>query len=95
SGDFTAAQWNDMRESLVVVWDDLPSEYVSGVFYRHVDIPEELESAVEALEEGHGRARERVALVNAELAEGKRLVLVGSVSSPVEADIYRGQIPVV
>lgn len=95
SGEFTAAQWNDIHESLVAVWDDMPSEYVSGVFYSHVDIPDELESAVEALEEGHGRARERVALVNAELSEAKRLVLVGTVSSPVEADIYRGQIPVV
>ena len=94
SGDFTAAQWNELRDNLVVVWDDMPSEYVSGVFYSHVDVPDELESAVEALEEGRGRARERVALVNGELAEETRLILVGTVSTPVEADIYRDQFPV-
>jgi len=95
SGDFTAAQWNDLRDSLVAVWDDMPSEYVSAVFYNHVDVPEELASAVDALEEGHGLARERVAQLNAELPEGKRMILVGTVSSPVEADIYRDQFPLV
>jgi hypothetical protein len=95
SGEFTAAQWNDLRDSLVAVWDDMPGEYVSGVFYNHVEIPEELESAVEALEEGHGRARERVAELNTELPEDKRLILVGTVSTPVAADIYRDQIPMV
>ncbi len=96
SGDFTAAQWNEIRDNLAAVWDDMPGEYVSGVFYNHIDdIPEELESAVDALEHGRGRARERVAELNARLPEEKRLVLAGSVSSPVEADIYRGEIPVV
>jgi len=95
SGDFTAAQWDGLRESLVAVWDDMPSEYVAAVFYNHVDVPEELESAIDALEEGRGRARERVALVNAELSQQKCLILVGTVSSPVEADIYRNQVPVV
>lgn len=91
SGEYTAAQWNDMRDRLVVVWDDMPSDYVSGVFYSHVDIPDEFDEAVEALEHGRGRARERVAQLNAEIPEGKRLILVGTVSSPVEADIYRNQ----
>lgn len=95
SGDFTAAQWNDLRESLVAVWDDMPGEYVAAVFYNHVEVPAELESAIDALEEGRGLARERVALVNAELAEEQRLILIGTVSSPVEADIYRDQVPVV
>ncbi len=95
SGEFTAAQWNDMRDRLVVVWDDMPGEYVSGIFYSHVDIPDELDSAVDALEEGHGRARERVAQLNAELTDEKRLILVGTVSSPVAADIYRDQFPLV
>lgn len=94
SGDFTAAQWNEIRDSLVAVWDDMPKEYVSGVFYSHVDIPEELESDVDALEDGHGRARERVAALNAKLPAEKRLILVGRVTSPVAADIYRGQTPV-
>jgi len=93
SGDFTAAQWNDLRDSLVAVWDDMPGEYVSAVFYNHVDLPEEMESAVDALEERHGLARERVAQLNAELPEEKRLILVGTVSSPVAADIYRDQFP--
>lgn len=95
SGNFTAAQWNELRDSLVAVWDDMPGEYVLAVFYNHVDLPEELESAVDALEEGHGLARERVAQFNATLPEEKRLLLVGSVSSPVAADIYRNQFPVV
>jgi len=95
SGDFTAAQWDDLRECLVAVWDDMPSEYVSAVFYNHVAVPLELESAVDALEEGRGLARERVALVNAELSQAQRLILVGSVSTPVEADIYRNQMPLV
>lgn len=95
SGEFTAAQWNDMRDRLVVVWDDMPGDCVSGVFYSHVDIPEELESAVDALEDGHGLARERIGQLNAELPEDKRLILVGTVSSPVEADIYRDQYPLV
>lgn len=93
SGDFTAAEWDDLRDSLVAVWDDMPGEYVSAVFYNHVDMPEELESAVDALEEGHGLARERVAEFNATLPEEKRLILVGSVSLPVEADIYRNRFP--
>lgn len=95
SGDFTAAQWNEMQDSLVVVWDDMPKEYASGVFYSHVDFPDGLESDVDALEDGHGRARERIAELNARLPAEKRLILVGKVSSPVEADIYRGQMPIV
>ena len=95
SGDLTAAQWNNIGDSLAAVWDDMPGECVSGVFYRNADIPEELESEVDALEDGHGRARERVAALNAKLPAEKRLVLVGRVSSPVEADIYHGQTPVV
>lgn len=95
SGDLSAAQWNDIGDSLVAVWDGMPGEYVSGVFYRNVDIPEALESDVDALEDGRGRARERVAALNAKLPAEKRLILVGRVTSPVEADIYRGQTPVV
>ena len=95
SGDLSAAQWNEIRDNLVAVWDDMPPEYVSGVFYSHVDFPDELESDVDALEHGHGRARERIAELNAKLPEEKRLFLVGRVSSPVEADIYRGQMLIV
>lgn len=91
SGEFTAAQWDDMRDRLVVVWDDMPAEYVAGIFYSHVDTPEELELAVEALEDDGGPARARVARLNAEHPKEKRLILVGNVSSPVEADIYRSQ----
>lgn len=40
-------------------------------------------------------ARERVAQFNAKLPETVRLIPVGSVSSPVTADIYRSQLPVV
>lgn len=93
SGEFTAAQWDDMRDNLVAVWDDMPGGYVSAVFYNHVDIPDELEAAVEALEERRGPARERVAGLNAMLPDGKRLALIGTVSSPIEADIYLGQLP--
>ena len=93
SGDFTAVEWDDLRDRLAAVWDEMPGEYVSGIFYNHVEIPEELESAVDELEEGQGLARERVAAFNARLPEEKRLILVGTVSSPVEADIYRNQFP--
>jgi len=92
SGAFTAAQWDDLRDRLVAVWDDMPGEYVSAVFYNHVDVPLELEDAVDVLEEGRSLARERVARLNASLPEDKRLTLVGTVSSPVEADIYRGRL---
>ena len=95
SGDFTAEQWDDMRDELVAVWDNLPGEYAAGVFYNHVDIPDELETVVSELEEGRGLARERVASVNAMLPEAQRLVLVGTVSSPLAADIYRAQMTVV
>ncbi len=91
SGEFTAAQWNEMRDELVAVWDDMSGEYVSGVFYSNVDIPDEFESDVVALEDGRGHVRDRVAALNAKLPEQNRLVLVGKVSSPVEADIYRGE----
>ena len=92
SGDYTAAQWNDLRERLVAVWDDMPGEYVSAVFYNFVDYPDDLQPDVESLERGRGSARERVAQLNERLPGDKRLVLVGRVSSPVEADVYRGQI---
>ena len=95
SGNYTAAQWDELRDNLVAVWDDMPGEYVSAVFYNHVDIPMEMESAVDALEEDKGRARERVAQLNGSIPEEKRLILVGTVSSPVAADIYRDQIPAV
>lgn len=91
SGAFTAAQWNEMRDDLVAVWDDMPGEYVAGVIYGNTDIPDELDDEVDALENGHGRARERIAELNARLPEEDRLILVGRVSSPVEADIYRGK----
>lgn len=95
SGDFSAAQWNEIRDDLVAVWDDMPGEYVSGVFYSHIDeIPDELESTINALEHGHGRARERIAELNVKFPEAERLILVGTVSSPVAADIYRGQMPI-
>lgn len=95
SGDLTAAEWNKVASDLVAVWDDMPPEYVSGVFYSHVDFPDGLEVDVEALEKGRGNARARVAAVNAKLPPEQRLHLVGQVSSPVEADIYCGQTPVV
>ena len=95
SGDFTAAQWDELRDELVAVWDDMPGEHVSAVFYNHVDLPIDLESAVDELEEGDGLARERIARFNATLPEAKRLILVGSVTSPVAADIYRSRIPCV
>jgi hypothetical protein len=91
SGEFTAAQWNDMRDCLVVVWDDMPGEYVSNGFFSHADVPEDMESAVDALEDGRGLARERIAQLNAQLPEERRLILVGTVSSPVQADVYRGR----
>jgi hypothetical protein len=93
SGNLTAAQWDDLRDNLVVVWDDMPGEYVPSVFYNHVDVPEELEPVIDALEERHDFVRARVAQLNSTLPEDKRLVLVGTVSSPVQADIYRNQIP--
>ena len=95
SGNFTAAQWDDLRDCLVAVWDDMPGEHVSAVFYNHVDVPQSLEDAVDALEERQGSARERVAKLNNEIPEDQRLVLVGTVSSPVAADIYRHQMPLV
>ena len=95
SGKYTAAEWDDLRDSLVVVWDDMPGAYVSSVFYDFVDIPEELEDAVDELEEGTGSARERVAQFNSGLPEEQRLIREGAVTSPVEADIYRGKPPVV
>lgn len=93
SGDFTAAQWNELRENLVAVWDDMPRDYVASVFWDHLELSEEFDSALDALHEGHGPARERVAALNALLPEGQQLILVGTVSSPVEADIYRDRLP--
>ncbi len=93
SGDFTAAQWNELRDSLVAVWDDMPRDYVASVFWDNVDLSEEFDAAVDELNEGHGPARKRVAEFNARLPEGQQLILVGSVSSPVEADIYRNRLP--
>ena len=93
SGEFTAAQWNELHDRLVAVWDDMPRDYVATVFWDHVALTEELEIAVDELQEGHGPARERVAAFNAGLPEEQRLILVGTVSSPVEADIYRDQLP--
>lgn len=95
SGDYTAEQWDDMRDELVAVWDNLPGEYAAGIFYNHVEIPDELETLVSELEESRGAARERVASVNGMLPESQRLVLVGTVSSPIAADIYRGRVVVV
>ena len=95
SGKFSAAEWDEMRDSLVAVWDRMPGEYVAGIIYRCVDLPAALESEVDALEASVNSARERIAQFNAKLPEEKRLVLVGSVSTPVEADIYRGQVSVV
>lgn len=92
SGEFTAAEWNDLRDSLVAVWDDMPRDYVATVFYDHVDMSGEFDATVDALCEGRGPARERVAELNALLPEEQRLILVGTVSSPVEADIYRDQL---
>lgn len=93
SGDFTAAQWNDLHDHLVAVWDEMPRDYIASVFWDHVELAEEFFAAVDALDEGRGPARERVAELNAGLPEGQRLILVGTVSSPVEADIYRDQLP--
>jgi len=95
SGNFSVTQWDEIRDNLVAVWDEMPGEYAAAVLYNHVDIPQELESAVDALEERHGHARERIAQLNSNLPEDKQLILVGSVSSPVKADIYRYQNPCV
>ena len=95
SGEFSALQWDEIRNELVAVWDDMPGENAAGVFYQNAEIPDELEVDVEALEDGRGRARERIAALNARLPEDQRLALVGRVSTPVEADIYRGRTPVV
>ncbi len=95
SGNFTAEQWDDMRDELVAVWDDMPGEYVAGIFYNHIEIPDELDTAVSELEAVCGHARERVTSVNEMMPEARRLVLIGTVSSPLEADIYRGRVPMV
>ncbi len=91
SGAYTAAEWEELRDSLVTVWDDMPGYGVSGVFYEFVDLPDELADEVDDLEDSRGPARERVARFNARLPRDRQLELVGSVSSPVAADIYRGR----
>ncbi len=93
TGNYTAAQWDDLRDRLVAVWDDMPNEWVSGVIYEYVDeIPLDLEDDVDGLEESSGSARQRIAAFNARLPEKCRLVPVGTVSTPVVADIYKSQI---
>ena len=95
TGKYTAAEWDDLRDRLVVVWDDMPGAYVSSMFYEFVDLPQELEDAVDELEDETGSARERVAKLNAKLPEELRLTPEGAVASPVAADIYRGRVPIV
>ncbi len=91
-GNFSAAEWEGLRDRLVAVWDDMPDDYVSSVIYDHVELPEELEDSVDRLDRERGPVRERIARFNATLPEHLRLVRVGSVSSPVAADIYRDQL---
>ncbi len=92
SGEFTAAQWDELRDRLVAVWDGMPNDWVPGVFYDFVEVPEELEDAVDDLEESRGPARERIARFNQRLPENLRLVPIGTVSTPVVADIYKSQV---
>lgn len=92
SGDYTAAQWEELRDRLVAVWDDMPDDWVPGVFYDFVEVPEDLEDAVDNLEESGGTARERIARFNERLPENLRLVPIGTVSTPVVADIYKSQV---
>ena len=92
SGSFTAAQWDELRDKLVAVWDGMPDDWVPGVFYDFVEVPEDLEDALDGLEESSGTARERIARFNARLPENLRLVPVGRVSTPVAADIYKSQV---
>lgn len=91
SGHFTAAEWEELRDQLVAVWDGMPDEYVPGVIYEFVDVPDEFADDVDELETGRTAARDRIADFNARLPADRRLVRVGTVSSPVAADIYRGQ----
>lgn len=93
SGRYNAAEWEDMRDGLLAVWDEMPEAYLPSVFFDNVDLPDELADAVDELEQEAGSVRERVAQFNARLPEGLRLIPVGSVSSPVAADIYRNQLP--
>ena len=91
SGAYTAAEWEELRDSLVAVWDGMPEYGVSGVFYDFADLPDKHADEVEELEDSPGTARERVAQFNASLPLGCQLELIGSVSSPVSADVYRGK----
>ncbi len=91
SGAFTAAEWEEIRDQLVAVWDGMPDDQVPGVIYEFVEIPEALEDALDDLESAAGTARQRIAQFNARLPADRQLVRVGSLESPVAADIYRGQ----
>ena len=91
TGKFTAAQWDELRDRLVAVWDDMPADFMPSVIWDHVDVPKALEDDVDALESASGSARERIARFNASLPEERRLKPVGTVSVPVPADIYLSQ----
>ena len=91
SGKYSAAQWDELRDRLVAVWDDMPADFVSSVIWDHVDVPVALEDAVEELESAAGSVRERIARFNASLPVERRLRPLGTVSAPVPADIYLSQ----
>ena len=91
SGDFTAAEWDELRDRLVAVWDGMPDEYVPDIICQFVELPDEFADVVDDLETGQAGARERIAQFNARLPADRQLVRVGTVTAPVAADIYRGQ----
>lgn len=86
----SVAEWEKIRESVVVVHDQLDTTMVIGEFRTNVELPDPLDESLDSFDPGQRTARQIFMHLNAMLPPVLRYTLIGQVSEPAEADVYAG-----
>lgn len=98
SSGMSAVQWEQVRNELLVIYDELPKSVLVEVLYQSMDIPQGFEGDLLMLEDATASSRLATrqfinTLPADELANGYALIREATINSPVCADIYRVVMP--
>jgi len=89
----SALQWEQTRDQLVVVFDDVPSDKLLDSFQDSIEVPEQIAGQLADAVKSNLPGREIAQRCNNLLPEEMALVRLASIDSPVPADIYCAQSP--
>lgn len=89
SSGLTAQDWEQHRESLVVVYENQPLELLLETLFEQFDIPESLAEELAVLESEQASARQVASRFFVALPQESAVTRVATLSGPVLADIYQ------